>query len=435
MTLKKSTKIEDLEALCAPRAMQVVKCAQVECVIDVSMKKVRCLYCFGGSCADVGADVPVVVCAHVTKTCSYFRGGSPKVETGGLNDKIASRCFSMCRALCLVVFGANAQLSAIETSAFMTTSITSIVVPDSVTHIGDHCFADCRLLKCVTFGPASSLLSVGAYAFKDSGITAVSLPQTVAELGKHCFSCCRGLTSVTLPYNIALKTISDGCFSGVNSGSKIERITIPDGITEIGSGAFKKCALLREVVVFNSHLVRIGQFAFRAAGITSLTLPDTVQIIADSAFLHCTDLAHICFGRHCAVKLIGSHAFDTCRIHTLVLPPSVETLGDECFSHCSSLVRLIFAPGSRLKVIPRRCFFHCAILSVSIPNSVETLSTECFSHCQSLTDLSFGADPLLQSIHKGAFTRTSLTHVQVPTAAAIFPGSFDPKTLVSGASL
>lgn len=78
-------------------------------------------------------------------------------------------------------------------------SLISVVVPDSVTTIGNEAFSDCSNLKSVAFGENSQLTSIDGYAFyKCSLLTTIMIPENVMSIGSAAFSNCTGLKNVTM---------------------------------------------------------------------------------------------------------------------------------------------------------------------------------------------------------------------------------------------
>lgn len=67
--------------------------------------------------------------------------------------------------------------------------------------------------------------------------------------------------------------------------SDIKSVAIGAGVTDIAASAFYECANLTSVTFSaDSKLTTIGSSAFRATGLTSITLPSTVKTIGDDAF-------------------------------------------------------------------------------------------------------------------------------------------------------
>ena len=107
-----------------------------------------------------------------------------------------------------------------------------VVIPDSVTRIGDLAFYDC------------------------TSLTSVTIPNSVTSIGSGAFSGCHGLTSVTIPGS--MKSIGDWAFEYCTS---LTSVTIPDSVTSIGKASFLDCTRLRSIIIprrFENELEKIG---------------------------------------------------------------------------------------------------------------------------------------------------------------------------------
>ena len=89
------------------------------------------------------------------------------------------------------------SVTSIGNSAFYSCdSLTSVTIPDSVTSIGERAFYECRSLMSVTIG--DSVTSIGKYAFYNcTSLTSLIIPNSVKSIGKRAFWFCNSLTSVT----------------------------------------------------------------------------------------------------------------------------------------------------------------------------------------------------------------------------------------------
>ena len=91
------------------------------------------------------------------------------------------------------------------------TSVTSVVIPNNVTSIGDGAFAGFTGLTSVSI--PNSVTSIGGAAFLNcTGLTSVSIGNNVTSIGGHAFCGCTGLTSVNIPNSVT--SIGDGAFEG-----------------------------------------------------------------------------------------------------------------------------------------------------------------------------------------------------------------------------
>ena len=134
-------------------------------------------------------------------------------------------------------------------------SITSVVIEDGVTSIGEnafrfcemtsvttigsgvkniaiYAFRDCLNLATVNFATGSRLETIGNSAFYNSGLTSLEIPTKVTTIGQYAFSSCTGLTSITLPASVT--SINYWAFEGC---SNLESVTLNSN-PYIGMGAF-----------------------------------------------------------------------------------------------------------------------------------------------------------------------------------------------------
>ena len=146
--------------------------------------------------------------------------------------------------------------------------------------------------------------------------------------------------------------------------TKLQTLTLPDGLNEIGKGAFYDCTNLA-LQELPDGLTQIGDYAFYYC--TSLALqelPDGVNQIGVYAFIGCTSLA----------------------LHEL--PDGVNQIGVDTFNGCTSLALQELPDG--LTQIGNYAFFDCkSLTSLTIPASVESIGDRAFYGCTNLTKVTF----------------------------------------------
>ena len=151
-------------------------------------------------------------------------------------------------------------------------------------------------------------------------------------------------TEVTIPSVLGEKkvtVIGDYAFMNCN---KIQKVTIPDGVTKIGEtgdahavgGAFYQCSALIEIVIPGS-VKSIAPCAFiGCVSLKTLILPEGLEKIDEWAFNGCSSLESVVIPT--SVKAIENRAFADCSsLKTLTLPEGLETLGGASFAGCKGL--------------------------------------------------------------------------------------------------
>ncbi len=119
--------------------------------------------------------------------------------------------------------------------------VKDLVIPNSVTSIGQSAFRDCSGLTSVTI--PGSVTSIGGDAFEScSGLTSVTIPNSVTSIGSEAFWDCSGLTSVTIPNSVT--SIGNSAFEDC---SGLTSVTIGSRVKEIAMYAFASCNILETV--------------------------------------------------------------------------------------------------------------------------------------------------------------------------------------------
>ena len=120
-------------------------------------------------------------------------------------------------------------------------------------------------------------------------------------------------------------------------------VTLPSGLTSIGTSAFEKCWNLASVT-FPSSLVTIGGSAFsECPNLASVTFPSGLTSIGSMAFFACRSLTNVTFPS--SLTEIGGNAFNMCGFKTLTLPSGLTKIGKEAFADCIRLKSLTLSPS------------------------------------------------------------------------------------------
>ena len=268
---------------------------------------------------------------------------------------------------------------------FWCSSLSNIVVPDSVTDIGNGAFSGCLLLEYI------------------------SIPKSVICLNENPFSDWKGVLEC-LSHNFIYE--DDVLFNKDKSkivsfrNQKIESYIIPDSVTSIGDYAFSRCSSLSNIVIPDS-VTDIGKCAFYfCSSLSNIVIPDSVTSIGNDAFLRCSSLSNIVISD--SVTSIGNGAFLGCSsLSNIVIPDSVTSIGNDAFSDCSSLSSIVI-PDS-VTDIGNDAFSHCSSLSnIVVPNSVISIGDRAFWDCSFLSNIVISDS--VTNIGNGAFHGCSLPY-------------------------
>ena len=360
-------------------------------------------YIFGASSYSYNVDYVSTSLKKVTVTGRNILDGAfyncsslTSVVIGDSVTSIGDDAFAWCSSLTNVVIGDS--VTSIGDDAFRSCSrLTSITIPDSVTSIGDSAFEYCYKLVEVVNKSANITVTKGSSANGNVGCYALAVynsgdaftSKLSDDNGYIVYT--DGAEKILLGYNGAetdlvlpsyITTIYRYAFSRCSS---LTSVVIPNSVTSIGDYAFEYCRSLMSVVIPNS-VTSIGNSAFYSCSrLTSVVIGDSVTLIGNYAFSFCSCLTSITIPD--SVTLIGDYAFSSCSSLTSVLiPDSVTSIGDGAFSHCSSLTSVVI--GDSVTYIGGYAFSHCSSLTnVVIPNSVTSIGSSAFGGCSSLESI------------------------------------------------
>lgn len=231
-----------------------------------------------------------------------------------------------------------------EYAFFNKDALTNIVIPDSVTEIGEWAFKCCGLTSVVI---PDSVTKIGNDAFSDCcALTSVVISNSVTKIGYNAFSDCQALTSIKVAEDNPKYDSRGGCNAIIETESNkllfgCQSTVIPDSVTEIGGGAFSNCCAL-----------------------TSIEIPTSVTEIGDCAFCGCIGLTSIVIPE--SVTEIGWGAFACCGLTNIVIPDSVTEIGKDAFKNCTGLTN-VEIHSSEIE-FGKRVFSDCENLkSIKVP--------------------------------------------------------------------
>ena len=243
----------------------------------------------------------------------------------------------------------DAPVTRIEAGAFLGSQLTGIVLPETIQSIGDNAFYGCESLSSLT------------------------IHDNVSFIGKDAFLIEKNNTSSFIPWinnrEEDFVIVGDGILIAY-IGSASESMKIPGNVKHICRFYFRGSSI--QSVTLPEKLRSIGDSAFEDfTKITSIKIPSTVTEIGNRSFYNCKALKSISLPE--AVKTVGNEAFACCpKLKTAKLP-GVTTIGDRAFAYCLSLTS-VKLPSKGLLTIGDSAFSDCSLLKdIVIPNSIESL--------------------------------------------------------------
>ena len=301
--------------------------------------------------------------------------------TGNLNGSDISFISDMDRNGILVnlnLFGANIVNNSIPDNSFKYCGFKTIILPNSVTSIGNSAFYDCMNLTSITI--PNGVTSIGDNAFVYcSALTNLIIPNSVTSIGNYAFNLCGSLTN----------------------------ITIGDNVQYIGYNIFDQCRNIESVNIGNCT-ASINMFTFSYIAMnTSNCCPQKELIVSEQNQKYST-IDGVLFNKDKTALII----FPRGKVGSYTIPNSVSSIQDWTFWQCKGLTS-ISIPNS-ITSIGQNAFNGCTgLTNVTIPNSVTSIGTYAF-YSTGLTSVTIGNSIIsnnITSIDNSAFSGCNITEI------------------------
>lgn len=164
--------------------------------------------------------------------------------------------------------------------------LTTVVLPETVTVIGEEAFSQCRAMK--NFEIPSSVTAISYYAFAGTGITSLIIPSSITTIGIQAFRGCKSLKSIELPSSIT--ELGNAAFEACDS---LTSVTLPALLTSISHRLFYSCIGLKTVDIGLAITAIEDEAFFYCTALDSIKIPASVTRIGYNAFTFCYSLSSI----------------------------------------------------------------------------------------------------------------------------------------------
>ncbi len=306
-------------------------------------------------------------------------------------------------------------------------SLENVEIPEYVTYIGENAFRGCSAIAELNIPDSVTQIVYGA--FRDcTGLTTIELPKNLEAIDSTLFMNCTSLESINLP-----DTVYDIRWASFQGCTSLKSVEIPNGVIELSVDVFRDCTNLETVILpeslmityrstfegcpnlkyteyenglylgnsFNPYRVLmmmkddqsttfnihentkvIAGKAFSMSMLTSINIPDGVEMICDGAFSGCSFLTEAIIPE--SVNYIGKSAFSGCeRLKSIALPTGIAAINEWTFYNCAALTSVTI-PGN-VRYISSYAFYCCSGLQeVILKSGVNTIEYEAFACCYSL---------------------------------------------------
>ena len=311
-------------------------------------------------------------------------------------ERIEANAFSNNKTITSIIFDdiENSKCTYIGTSAFANTNITEIVLPDSVTELGNATFRYCYNLTKANI--PKSLKVIPGYLFSSSKIKSIEIPEGVTTLNQACFRSCTLLETINIPStvtslgaeifyndpslnNVELET-SNYVFNEdktilMDKDEKTvyeiftnkftnKTINIPEGVNKILTRCFTKTNENNLILKIPSSVNNIGYSAFS----TDTDIDGQFEVNINNSKYASTDNKKGIYEKENG-KLIRMF---TGTDSSITIDENIKVIGEECFN--STIVTSITLPDN-LQVLENYSLFNLSKLqTVILPNNISSIS-------------------------------------------------------------
>lgn len=353
------------------------------------------------------------------------------------------------------------SVNSIGSYAFACSNIESITIPKGVTSIGEYAFRYCDNLESVYIDDITGWCKIAFYHTESNPLyyasklyvnnellTKLEIPQDVYGIKPYAFYNYSYLVSVSLHENVTqigteafngcckLVEIHNGSLLPITKGSRengyigyyainiYDNLETPSNITIDNDFAFYKNGDMGYiigytgseqdmVIPYSEEYDNIYDYAFMNLDISCVTIPSSIKVIGNSAFLNCTNIKKVNIQdleAWCNIEFkdilsnpiyYSKSLFVMDELATdITIPASVKKINNFTFYNCLSLSNICLP--ETLESIGKSAFYGCSNLkTITLHNKLSNIGTYAFSYCSNLENINFnGSKSQWQKLNK-----------------------------------
>lgn len=179
------------------------------------------------------------------------------------------------------------------------TNLTSVTLPVGLEEIGEYAFYECKKLASINLPDSIRRIDHGAFDYCYA-LTEIVLPSRLRYIDGYAFYGCEGLTAIDIPAGV--KAIDSYAFQNcvklatVSGGAGLERVehsafsgtafynNINDNIVQVGPVVIGYKGTLPESLTIPEGVTSIGSGALADSDVKTVSLPSTLKVIGFLAF-------------------------------------------------------------------------------------------------------------------------------------------------------
>ena len=279
----------------------------------------------------------------------------------------------------LIRVGLPDSTTSIKTNAFAGIGAYDIVLPNTMTSLGERAFWYCPNLLMVTM--SSTMTTISTKAFQTcanlqivdfSNYTRSSVP-TLSNA--DAFTGCHANLIIIVPQNLLSSWQSATNWSSLASKIRTTSQDLDivngfyDGYEVVGLGDCTDTHLVIPSTYNGNPVTSIGDDAFYDEGFTRIIISNSVKYIGCWAFDSCSYVSRIILGN--SVETIDEGAFYNNGITSIFIPRSVTYIGYSAFEECYDLYRVDLSTHTKVPTLGSGAFDYCSDdLQIKVPSSL-----------------------------------------------------------------